>query len=59
MGYAEEAKVQLAAAKESGDPVGLAQIYATLAVVDSVDALQEQINYLSDLVRENGTPTAT
>lgn len=52
MGYAEEAKVQLGRAKKSGDPLALAQVYATLALLDSVDGLSSQVAYLGDLMED-------
>lgn len=53
MGYAEEAQVQLAKAKKTGDPATLAAAYASLAVMESVDALASQVAYLSDLLEDD------
>ena len=52
MGYAEEAKVQLAEAKKNADAGQLAQVYATLALLESVDELASQVAYLSDLLED-------
>lgn len=54
MGYAEEAKLLLGRAKQQGEsnPLALAQLYATLAVVDGLDEVASQIAYLSQSVDE-------
>ncbi|GAB4082085.1 hypothetical protein G3R41_08800 [Modestobacter muralis] len=54
MGYAEEAKILLTRAKQQGEsnPLGLAQLYATLAVLDAVDELSSQVGYLAGSVDE-------
>ncbi|CAM3542026.1 hypothetical protein GCM10007368_14000 [Isoptericola cucumis] len=49
MGHREEALVNLGRAKE-GDSraLALAQVYATLAVLDAVDALNDTLNSTSE-----------
>ena len=51
MGYTEEAKINLAKAKQ-GDlhAAQLAQVYASLAIIEALDDVSSQLAYLSDVV---------
>ncbi len=50
MGYAEDARSRLAEAEaeERGDALGLAQVYATLAVLERVDALVVLVSMMAE-----------
>lgn len=51
MGHAEEAQVNLARAKKGDETAArLAQVHATLAVLESVEGLSSQVDYLSDTI---------
>ncbi len=49
MGYAQDAQVQIAAARKSGDPAALAAAYASMAVLEAVCDLHDE---LVDLLEE-------
>jgi hypothetical protein len=62
MGYAEEAKVNLGRAisgfpgEDSNRLLQIAQVQASLAVVEAVDELSSQVAYLSDITeRQQGS----
>lgn len=52
MGYAEEAKINLGKARTAGnaDPLALAQVYASLAVLEALDEVAGQLGYLSQSI---------
>lgn len=62
--YTEDAKINLAKGKEDERALQLAQVQATLAVVEAIESLSSQVAYLSDsmdglLPASGGQPRAT